>query len=56
QEKICVRAGHHCAAVLHQHLGISASVRVSLAIYNSAREIDRLAEVLSGVRKKLGHE
>ncbi len=56
QEKICVRAGHHCAAVLHQHLGINASVRVSLAIYNSAREIDRLAEVLSGVRKKLGHE
>ncbi len=36
----CLRAGHHCAAPLHQHLNIPASTRLSVGIYNTAEEID----------------
>lgn len=39
---IAVRAGHHCAMPLHDHLQIPASVRASFAIYNTREEIDAL--------------
>jgi cysteine desulfurase/selenocysteine lyase len=40
---IAIRAGHHCAMPLHEHLQIPASVRASFAIYNTREEIDALA-------------
>lgn len=46
QRGIAVRAGHHCAQPLMQHLGISASARASFAMYNTLEEIDKLAEAL----------
>ncbi len=52
---ICVRAGHHCAQVLMQHMKISSAARVSIAFYNTEEEIERLAESLSTVRRRLGH-
>lgn len=39
---ICVRAGHHCTMPLHTALGIPASVRVSLSIYNTREDIEKL--------------
>ncbi|MEK7127384.1 MAG: cysteine desulfurase [Patescibacteria group bacterium] len=36
---IAVRAGHHCATPLHKRLGITASVRASLAYYNTEEEV-----------------
>ena len=53
REGIAVRAGHHCAEVLHTSLSLDASVRVSLAIYNTKEEIDRLVDALRNVREKL---
>ncbi len=46
---ICVRAGHHCTQILHREvLEIPASVRVSLAIYNTEEDIDKLInEIIS---------
>jgi len=41
QQGICVRAGHHCAQILHNRLGVEASVRVSLYAYNTAQEVDQ---------------
>jgi len=41
---ICVRAGHHCAQPIMNHLGVSATARASLYLYNSKEDIDRLAE------------
>jgi cysteine desulfurase/selenocysteine lyase len=38
---VCVRAGHHCTQPLHEHLGINASVRLSVAAYNTLDDIDR---------------
>ncbi len=46
QRGIAVRAGHHCAQPLMQHLGITASARASFAMYNQLDEIDKLADAL----------
>jgi cysteine desulfurase/selenocysteine lyase len=46
QRGIAVRAGHHCAQPLMQHLGISASARASFAMYNTLEEVDKLADAL----------
>lgn len=40
---IAVRAGHHCAMVLHQRLGLPASARASGYVYTSLSDIDALA-------------
>ena len=37
---ICVRAGHHCAQPLMDVLGVSGTVRLSPAFYNTIDEID----------------
>lgn len=44
---IAVRAGNHCAQPLMRHLGIPGTTRVSLAFYNTEREIDRLVQYLA---------
>ncbi len=54
--KIAVRAGHHCAQPLHQHLGIPSTTRASLMFYNTEEEVDRFLEVLSGIRSEMGYE
>ncbi len=41
---IAVRAGHHCAWPLHRRYGIQASTRASFYLYNTAGEVDALAE------------
>ena len=45
---VCVRAGHHCAMPLHQKLGLMASTRVSLAVYNDKSDVDKL---IGGIKK-----
>ena len=46
RDGIAVRAGHHCAQPLAKKLGVPATVRASLAFYNTFSEIDRLADAL----------
>ncbi|MEL6532600.1 MAG: cysteine desulfurase [Pseudomonadota bacterium] len=43
---IAVRAGHHCAQPLMEHLGVSATARASFGMYNTRAEIDALVEGL----------
>ena len=43
---IALRSGDHCAQILHRKLGISYSLRLSLAFYNTVEEIQTLAEAL----------
>jgi cysteine desulfurase/selenocysteine lyase len=45
-EGIAVRTGHHCCMPLMQQFDIPGTCRVSMAIYNTVSEIDRLVEVL----------
>lgn len=48
---IAVRAGHHCAMPLMMCLGVSATVRASLYVYNTKEDIDRLEKGLVEVKK-----
>lgn len=50
---IAVRAGHHCAMPLHDYLGVNATARASLYLYNRFSEVDQLVEAIYDVRKKL---
>jgi cysteine desulfurase/selenocysteine lyase len=43
---VAVRAGHHCAGPLMDHLGITATCRASFGLYNTEAEVDALVEAL----------
>lgn len=43
---IAVRTGHHCAQPILRRFGVEASVRPSLAFYNTYEEIDKLVAVV----------
>jgi cysteine desulfurase/selenocysteine lyase len=47
---VAVRAGHHCAQPLMERLGVTATCRASLAMYNTKAEVDTLAEALIKAR------
>lgn len=47
---IAVRAGHHCAQPLAKKLGIDASVRASVACYNTIDDINRLLTQLTSMK------
>jgi cysteine desulfurase / selenocysteine lyase len=47
QHGVCVRAGHHCAKPLMRRLGITATARASLYVYNDEADVDALVESLS---------
>jgi cysteine desulfurase/selenocysteine lyase len=46
---VALRAGHHCCQPLMQHLGVDATARASFALYNTAADVDALAEAIDGV-------
>ncbi|NIZ12252.1 cysteine desulfurase [Phaeobacter sp. HF9A] len=48
---VAVRAGHHCAGPLMDHLGVTATCRASFGMYNTKAEVDRLIDAL-----ELAHE
>jgi cysteine desulfurase/selenocysteine lyase len=43
---VAVRAGHHCAQPLMDHLGVPATCRASFGMYNTEAEVDVLVEAL----------
>ena len=53
-EGIAVRAGHHCAQPLMESLGLEATTRASLALYNGAEDtaafLDALADAIKVLR------
>jgi cysteine desulfurase/selenocysteine lyase len=46
EEGIAVRAGHHCAQPILRRFGLEATVRPSLAFYNTCEEVDKLVAAL----------
>ncbi|MEM9270103.1 MAG: aminotransferase class V-fold PLP-dependent enzyme, partial [Pseudomonadota bacterium] len=46
QKGVAVRAGHHCAQPLMEHLGLGATCRASFGLYNTKDEVDTLVEAL----------
>lgn len=53
-EGVAVRSGQHCAHPLMQRFGVSATLRASLAFYNTADEVDRFLAALDKARAMLG--
>jgi cysteine desulfurase/selenocysteine lyase len=51
---IAVRVGHHCAQPLHRRLGLTASVRASVYLYNTAEDVDTFLEAAAGIRPYFG--
>ena len=52
-EGVAVRSGHHCAHPLMQFYGVPATLRASLAFYNTREEVDAFIAALQKVRKLL---
>ena len=48
---VAIRVGHHCTMPLHEHLGLNATGRVSLALYNTREDIDALIGALHKTRE-----
>jgi cysteine desulfurase/selenocysteine lyase len=53
-EGVAVRTGQHCAQPVMDRFGIAATIRASLAIYNTREEIDVLVRALERVRGVFG--
>ena len=51
---VCIRAGHHCAQPLMRRLGMSATARASVGIYNTPSDVDALIEALQAGREIFG--
>ncbi len=51
---VCIRAGHHCAQPLMRCLGMSATARASIGVYNEPADIDALVSALIAGREVFG--
>jgi cysteine desulfurase/selenocysteine lyase len=51
---VCIRAGHHCAQPLMRCLGVGATARASVGVYNDRSDIDALVSVLLAGREVFG--
>jgi len=51
---VCIRAGHHCAQPLMRCLGVGATARASVGVYNDAADIDALLDALLAGREVFG--
>jgi cysteine desulfurase/selenocysteine lyase len=48
---VAIRAGHHCCQILHEKLGISATARASIGVYNNKEDIDILSKAIDNCKK-----
>ena len=48
---VAIRAGHHCCQILHDKLGIPASARASIGVYNNKEDIDALCDSINKCKK-----
>jgi cysteine desulfurase / selenocysteine lyase len=51
---VCIRAGHHCAQPLMRCLGVGATARASVGVYNEPSDIDALVHALQAGREVFG--
>ena len=51
EDGVAIRAGHHCCQILHETLGMTATARASLGIYNIKEDIDRLNSSINKCKK-----
>ena len=51
EDGVAIRAGHHCCQILHEKMGVIATARVSLGVYNSKEDIDALSNAIKKCNK-----
>ncbi len=54
QEKVAIRAGHHCAQPLMDKLGVAATARASFGIYSSEADVDALVAAVKSAQSLFG--
>ncbi|RJT25059.1 cysteine desulfurase [Chakrabartia godavariana] len=54
EEGVAIRAGHHCAQPLMDHLGVAATARASFGIYNDEQDVAALVRGLERVKRIFG--
>jgi cysteine desulfurase/selenocysteine lyase len=52
---VCVRAGHHCAKPLMRELGVTATARASLYVYNDEADVDALGDAIAAASDFFGY-
>ena len=52
---VAIRAGHHCAQPLMQHLGTPSTARASLFFYNTEEEVQRFLDAVASLRRQMGY-
>ena len=51
EDGVAIRAGHHCCQILHDKMGIPATARASIGVYNSKEDIDILSKAIDNCKK-----
>lgn len=54
EEGVAIRAGHHCAQPLMDHLGVPATARASFGLYNDENDIAALLKGIERTRRIFG--
>jgi cysteine desulfurase/selenocysteine lyase len=54
EEHVAIRAGHHCAQPLMEHLGVDATARASFGVYNGRQDVDALVRGIERVTRIFG--
>jgi len=48
---VAIRAGHHCCQILHDKVGVAATARASLGVYNTKEDMDFLCNAIEKCKK-----
>ena len=51
EDGVAIRAGHHCCQILHEKIGIAATARALIGVYNSKEDIDILCNAINNCKK-----
>ena len=51
EDGVAIRAGHHCCQILHEKMGLVATARASLGLYNFKEDIDALSNAIKKCNK-----
>ena len=54
EAKVAIRAGHHCAQPLMEHLGVPATARASFGVYNGPADVEALVRGIERVSRIFG--
>jgi cysteine desulfurase/selenocysteine lyase len=53
-DRVCIRAGHHCAQLITRHLGTIGTVRASFYLYNTEEDVQVLVEAVKDAKNFFG--